>query len=175
MRRREFIAGLGGAAAWPLVARAQQASVKLVRIGVLADRYWAPMEALRQRLRDLGYIEGEKFRFEYRWAEGSNDRYPGLARELVSLPVDAIVTYGTPATLAAQRATTSVPIVFEAGDPVGLASWQILPIRAATLPGLPRWPPNWSRNASGCSKNYYHNSQLWACLQTVQIQLLPSA
>jgi putative tryptophan/tyrosine transport system substrate-binding protein len=118
LRRRQFITLIGGAATWPLAAQAQQSSVKLMRIGVLADRYWAPMEALRQGLQDLGYNEGEKLRFEYRWAEGSNDRYLSLAGELLNLPVDAIVTWGTPATLAAQRATTSVPIVFLAGDPV---------------------------------------------------------
>jgi putative ABC transport system substrate-binding protein len=118
MRRREFIALLSsGVAAWPLAVRAQQAG-KVWRIGVLADRYWAPMEALRQGLRDLGYFEGGRLRFEYRWAEGSNDRYVTLAEDLVSLPVDAIFTWGTPATRAAQRATTSVPIIFEAGDPV---------------------------------------------------------
>jgi putative ABC transport system substrate-binding protein len=121
VRRREVLTLLGGAAAaWPLAARAQQSPTKVVRIGVLADSFWAPMEALRQGLRELGYIEGQSLRFEYRWAEGNIDRYPALAGDLARLPVEAIITWGTPATLAAQHATKSIPIVMAAvGDPVG--------------------------------------------------------
>jgi len=80
---------------------------------------------LREGLRDLGYVEGESLRLEYRWAEGRYDRYPDLAAELVALPVDAIVTVTTPAALAAQRTTSRIPIIMAAiGDAIstGLVS-----------------------------------------------------
>jgi ABC-type uncharacterized transport system substrate-binding protein len=120
MRRREFVALLGGAPmAWPLMARAQQPLGKALRIGVLANEWWPPIESLREGLRELGYVEGESLRFDYRWAEGRNDRHPILAAELVALPVDVIVTWGTPAALAAKDATSTIPIVMGAiGDPV---------------------------------------------------------
>jgi ABC-type uncharacterized transport system substrate-binding protein len=114
--RRTFMALLGGIAAWP--ARAQPLG-KAVRIGVLANEWWPPIESLREGLRELGYVEGESLRFDYRWAEGRNDRHPILAAELVALPVDVIVTWGTPAALAAKGATSAIPIVMGAiGDPV---------------------------------------------------------
>jgi putative ABC transport system substrate-binding protein len=120
MRRREFIAALGGAAvAWPLAARGQHPIAKQVRVGVLANEWWPPIESLRDGLRELGYVEGENLSFEYRWAEGRNERHPVLAAELVALPVDVIVTWGTPAALAAKGATSRIPIVMGAiGDPV---------------------------------------------------------
>ena len=105
MKRREFITLIGGAAAWPLVARAQQAtrSTKLVRVGVLASFPLPPLRKFSQRLKELGYVEGETLRFEFRFAEGHDDRYPIMAAELVALPVDLILTSGTPAALAAAR------------------------------------------------------------------------
>ena len=93
MRRREFITLLGGAAAWPLAARAQQPVAKPVRIGVLANEWWPPIESLRSGLRERGYVEGQNLRIKYRWAEGRNERHPALAAELVALPVDVIVTW----------------------------------------------------------------------------------
>ena len=86
---------------------------------MLANEWWPPIESLREGLRELGYVEGESLRFDYRWAEGRNDRHPILAAELVALPVDVIVTWGTPAALAAKGATSAIPIVMGAiGDPV---------------------------------------------------------
>jgi putative ABC transport system substrate-binding protein len=119
MKRRAFIAALGGAAtAWPLAIRAQRAS-KLVRIGVLASLPLPPLVRLSQKLKKLGYIEGETIRFVYRFAEGHDDRYPILAAELVALPADVIVTWGTPAALAAKAATNTIPIVMGSiGEPV---------------------------------------------------------
>ena len=113
MKRREFITLLGGAAAWPLAARAQQPqnTTKLVRIGVLASFPLPPLRKMSQKLKELGYVEGETVRFEYRFAEGHDDRYSILAAELVALPVDLIVTLGTPAALAAKLATRTIPIV----------------------------------------------------------------
>jgi putative ABC transport system substrate-binding protein len=121
MRRRDFITLLSGGAAWPLVARAQQPlhSTKLVRIGVLASFPLPPLRKFSQKLKELGYVEGETLRFEYRFAEGHDDRYSILAAELVALPVDLILTSGTPAALAAKTATSTIPIVLgSVGDPV---------------------------------------------------------
>ena len=125
MRRREFITLLGGAAAWPLAASAQQG--KLLRIGALvltsADAQ-SLGRALREGLRELGYAEGQNFAFEFRSADGNTDRLPELAAELVRLPVDVIVATFTPCALAAKQATTTIPIVMAAvADPIssGLA------------------------------------------------------
>jgi putative ABC transport system substrate-binding protein len=120
VKRREFIGLVGGAAAWPLAARAQQAVGKIVTIGVLAIEPWPPIDTFRQALNNLGYIEGKNVRFEYRYAKGHNERLPELANDLVGLNVDVIVTWGTDAVLAAKQATTTIPIVMGAiGDPLG--------------------------------------------------------
>ena len=111
MRRREVITLLGGAAVlWPLAARAQQPA-KMTRVGVLASQMLPPIQRFANRLHQLGYIDGQNLRIEYRFAEGHDDRYPAMAAELVALPVDLIVTSGTPAALAAKRATGTIPIV----------------------------------------------------------------
>jgi putative ABC transport system substrate-binding protein len=89
------------------------------RIGVLVNEPWPAVEGLHVGLDDLGYQEGKDFYIEYRFAEGVTDRFAGLAAELVSLPVDVIVAWGTPAALAARKSTSSIPIVMSAGDPVG--------------------------------------------------------
>jgi putative ABC transport system substrate-binding protein len=109
LRRREFITLIGGAAAaWPLAARAQQPA-KIPRIGIIDE---APMwNAFREGLRDLGYVEGRNIAFDYRYANGVPERLAQAAAELVRLPVDVIATYGTPPTIAAMRATTTIPIV----------------------------------------------------------------
>jgi putative ABC transport system substrate-binding protein len=123
MGRREFITLLVGTlATWPLAARAQQAG-KVARIGFLGATFassWASrMEAFRSGLRDLGYVEGENVLFETRWAEEQYDQLPALASELVRRKVDVLLTYGTPGTLAAKRATADIPIVFlYSGDAV---------------------------------------------------------
>ena len=120
MKRREFIGLVGGAAAWPLTASAQQ-QVKIVTIGVLAIEPWSPIDTFRQALDDLGYIEGKNVRFEYRYAKGKNERLPELANDLVGLNVDVILTWGTDAVLAAKQATTTIPIVMGViGDPLGI-------------------------------------------------------
>ena len=124
MQRRGFITLLGSAAVvWPVTARAQQTS-KVSLIGYLGTSS-PPLEehvldAFRQKLRDLGQFEGKNIAIEYRWAEGRDDRLPELAAELVRMKPDVIVTTGTPGTLAAKQATSTIPIVFASiGDPVG--------------------------------------------------------
>jgi putative ABC transport system substrate-binding protein len=121
MRRREFIAFLGGsAAAWPLAARAQEPA-KLPTIGVLGPTAPAPgwIAAFLARLRDHGWIEGRNVAIEYRWAEGRTERFAEFAAEFVRLKADVIVTGGTAAVLALMQATSATPIVFmSAGDPV---------------------------------------------------------
>ncbi len=120
MKRREFIGLVGGAAAWPLTASAQQAGGKIVTIGILAIEPWPPIDTFRQALDDLGYIEGKNVRFEYRYAKGHNERLPELANDLVGLNVGVILTWGTDAALAAKQATPTIPIVMGAiSDPLG--------------------------------------------------------
>jgi putative tryptophan/tyrosine transport system substrate-binding protein len=117
--RREVIKLASGAAvAWPSVAMAQPPR-RLWKIGVLANEAWPPLEGLRHGLRDLGYVEGKDHLFVYRFAQGHAERFPALASELVNLPVDLIVSWGTPASLAAHRATSTIPVVMSAGDPIG--------------------------------------------------------
>jgi putative ABC transport system substrate-binding protein len=124
LKRRDFIALVGGAAAaWPLAAQAQQ-SAKLPTIGflggatALAGSQWAA--AFVQRLRELGWIENRAVAIEYRWGEGRDERFAEIAAEFVQLKVDVIVTQATLPTLAAKQATAIIPIVFAGvSDPVG--------------------------------------------------------
>ena len=124
MKRRQFIAGVGSAAAWPVVARAQQAAIPL--IGFLSpqsanDDYEVAIVPFFQGLKEVGYIEGPNVAVEYRYAENQYDRLPGLAADLVRRRVSVIAANGVEATLAAKAATTTVPIVFLTGtDPVAL-------------------------------------------------------
>ena len=120
MRRREFITLLGAAVAWPLATRAQQPG-KVPRIGYLSPTRIPPRDdAFRQRLQELGYVEGQTIVIEYRFADGKFDRLPGLAEELVRLEVDVIVSVVTQASLAARHATKTIPIVVVAvSDPLG--------------------------------------------------------
>src|SRR6516225_9564161 len=123
MIRRQFIAGLGSAAAWPLATRAQQGD-RVRRIGVLApndenDPDKRRYSAFTQALSDLGWTDGRNVRMDPRWGGGDPNRIRALAQELVDLQPDIIVTGGTPATVALQRETRTIPIVFASvADPV---------------------------------------------------------
>ena len=124
MRRREFITLLGGAVTWPSVAARAQQAAKLPTIGFLVAGTHAShgkwVTAFVQRLRELGWIEGQSIAIEYRWAEGGTERAAEIAPELVRLKVDVVVTSGTAMVVAAKQATSDIPIVFAAaGDPVG--------------------------------------------------------
>ena len=123
MRRREFVTLLGGMAAWPSGARAQQSTMPVV--GFLDSRtpevVAARLRGFRQGLKEVGFVEGENVAIAYEWGEDQNDRLPSLAVDLVRRPVAAIVTSGPPSTYAAKGATTKIPIVFLVGnDPVQL-------------------------------------------------------
>jgi ABC-type uncharacterized transport system substrate-binding protein len=122
LKRRDFITLFGGAtAAWPLAARAQQAAIPVIGFLVagtpLSHGQW--VAAFVQRLRELGWIEGRTIAIEYRWGEGRNERFAEIAAEFVRRKVDVIVTSATAAVVAAKQATSVIPIVFVAGDPVG--------------------------------------------------------
>src|SRR5918911_810927 len=128
MRRREFMALLGGATMWPLDARAQQTG-RVHRIGFLGSATAAgsakAVESLRTGLREFGYVEGTNIGIEFRWAEGVYDRLPHLVADLIATNVDVLITHGTPGTRAAKQATTAIPIVMAiSGDAIatGLVS-----------------------------------------------------
>ena len=122
MQRRDFIKVIAGSAvAWPLAARAQRPAKSVIGFLSMASpsTFTSRIEGFRQGLRDFGYVEGTNITVEYRWAEGRYERLPELAAELVRSNVDLIVTHGTPGSLAAKRATTTIPIVIASiGDPV---------------------------------------------------------
>ena len=122
LRRREFIAGLGGAAAWPLAAPAQQRPAMPV-IGYLGplSAVDAPIGPFLQSLKEKGFVEGRNVAIEYRWAENQYDRLPTPAADLVRRRVAVIVAAGVAPALAAKAATTTIPIVFLTGtNPVAL-------------------------------------------------------
>jgi putative tryptophan/tyrosine transport system substrate-binding protein len=121
MKRRQFITLLGGAAAWPLAARAEKPAMPVVGFLHIASLETRRQEvaSFYQGLKDIGYVEGQNVAIEYRWGENHNDRMPTLAADLVRLQVDVIAALSTPSILVAKAATTTIPTVFLTnGDPV---------------------------------------------------------
>jgi ABC-type uncharacterized transport system substrate-binding protein len=147
LRRRELITLLGGAAAaWPLPAWAQQQHAKVARIGFLGSTFasnWASrVDAFRLGLRGLGYVEGENVAIEFRWAEEKYDQLAELTADLIRLKVDVLVTYGTPGSLVAKRATTTIPIVMvHSGDAVAAGIVASLARPGGNLTGMTYFVP----------------------------------
>jgi len=138
VHRRDLIKAIAGSAiGWPRAARAQAKKVPVV--GVLWPNPPSQFEPIRQGLKDLGYVEDKNIRFEFRWAAGALDKLPEMALDLVRIPVDLIVTLAPPATVAARRATHTIPIVFVAmGDPVASGVVASLARPGANLTGTTR-------------------------------------
>jgi len=147
MKRRTFIAGLGTAAAWPMVARGQQAE-RVRRVGILMPgdendpdgkrRY----SAFTQALADLGWTDGRNVRMDLRWGGGDINRIRALAHELVGLQPDIIVTNATPATIAVQREKRTIPIVFvTGGDPVASGIVAGINRPGGNITGFASWEP----------------------------------
>ena len=158
IRRREFITALGGAAVWPLAARAQQGD-RVRRIGMLqAGDENDPEEkrrysAFTQALAGLGWTEGRNLRMDLRWGGDDINRLRALAQELVGLRPDIILTNGTPATAALQRETRTIPIVFASGgDPVASGIVPGLIDRVGTSPASPASNPRWEASGLSCSR-----------------------
>ena len=138
MQRRRSIASLGSGIALPRVAAAQQKAMQV--IGFLGadspDPNASHVAAFGQGLSETGYVDGQNVAIEYRWAEGHFDRSPALAADLLVQGVDVIVTSGTPPSLAAKTATSTIPIVFNVGDPVEIGLVASLARPGGNLPGV---------------------------------------
>ena len=155
IKRRQFIAGLGSAAAWPIAARAQQRALPVV--GFLHsqsadDDHKIDTVPFLQSLKETGYVVGQNVAVEYRWAENQYDRLPALAADLVRRRVAVIVSSGTPAALAAKAATTTNQLSL---PPAWTRShWVLSPAStgpARTLPAAPIYGASWRRNNCNCS------------------------
>ena len=156
MQRRDFIKVIAGSAVvWPFAARAQRTAKPVIGfLGPASPSTFASrIEAFRLGLRDFGYIEGTNITVEYRWAEGRYERLPELAAELVRSNVDLIVTHGTPGSLAAKRATTTIPIVMaNIGDPVATGVVASIARPDGNITGQTFFNPELRAKESSCSR-----------------------
>jgi putative ABC transport system substrate-binding protein len=156
MRRREFITLLGGAAMWPLAARAQSSAVR--RIGVLMGRSANDPEgqqqamALQRGLEELGWSPGRNLEIDYRWPAGDAGLAQASAKELVELRPDILVANSTPSLIAARGATSTIPIVFVAiADPVAQGFVQSLARPGGNMTGFEPKSPAWEQSGCSCS------------------------
>jgi putative tryptophan/tyrosine transport system substrate-binding protein len=139
VKRREFITLLGGAAAWPIAARAQRpiAAARIAFLGAeSASTNQHFFEAFRQGMREHGYVDGQNVTVLERWAEGRSERFPELVDELIKLKSDVILAVSLPAAVAAKNATTTIPVVFIASDPLGAGLVPSLARPGANLTGF---------------------------------------
>ena len=161
MRRREFIAGLGGAVAWPIASRAQQGAMK--RIGVLmvesegsADTN-ARIVVFENAFKQLGRIPGRNLQIDYRWAMGDIQRMRALAADLVNSAPDALVAVSTPALASIQKETHTIPIVFVAvSEPVVNGLCRVQRTRVATPLASAILNPVWEESGWSCSSRSHH-------------------
>ena len=163
--RRKFLATLGGAAAWPLAARAQQPG-KLPTIGFLGANTRLVdsqrLAAFVERLRELGWIENRTVTIEYRWGEGRDERFAQIAAEFVRRGVDVIVTGATAPVIAVKQATSTIPIVFGvAGDPVATGLVASLAKPGGNVTGLSGQSTDTAPSASNCCAQSSPISAAW--------------
>jgi putative tryptophan/tyrosine transport system substrate-binding protein len=176
MKRREFIAGLGSAAAWPVVAHAQQATMPVIGyLGTTSPEAQAQRLALfRRGLSETGYIEGKNVAIEYRWGGGQRDRYRPLADDLVRRKVDLIVADGGAlGAIAVKAATATIPILFAiGGDPVRVGLVVSLSRPEGNLTGIQISRPRWRQSNSGCCAKWCPSPKRSACSWTLLRQML---
>jgi putative ABC transport system substrate-binding protein len=165
MRRREFIAGLAGAAASPLVARGQQSAVPVIGLLQSGPPSSWNFTGFRQGLKDMGYLEGQNLAIEFRWADNDLDRLPGLAADLVHRQVRAIVTFGgMPAVSAAKAVTNRIPIVFGSGvDPVQQGIVASLNQPGGNVTGMTSLSSGLTGKQLGILHELLPKARIWAC------------
>src|SRR5689334_7771466 len=168
MKRREFIALIGGAAAWPLEALAQPAGIPVVGFlnGASASAWTSYLTAFRKGLDEQGYQEGRNLKIEYRWAEGRYERLPALAADLVARRVNAIVTSGgVPPARAAKAATSTIPVEFSIGDdPVQLGIVASLSHPGGNLTGVNNFVSQMESKRFGLLRDLLPSADLIAVL-----------